>query len=134
MARLIAMLKNGKEVRSKACPEVQAFLWRSRLLAGDTILLPTDNGTLRTDGRSVLSASVDTDSPLTTEQASACMLVEPYVHYRTRCGDTFQYSRLTHDFERAERRPNGAVLWRVDALPDTDWVRAGRDTLAVIES
>lgn len=133
MARLIVTLKNGKQVHSKGCPDMQAFLWRTRLLSGETILLPTDNGTLRTDGRAVSSATVDSDTPLSTEQASACMLVEPHVHYRSTSGDTFQFSRVTHDFERAERRPDGAVYWRVDALPETTWVRAGHDTLALLE-
>lgn len=37
MPKLIATLKNGKQVVSKDCPFIQAIMWRKRLLEGETI-------------------------------------------------------------------------------------------------
>lgn len=129
MPKLIATLKNGKQVVSKDCPFIQAIMWRKRLLEGETIRLPTNNGLMRVDGRSVAFPSVEEYIILETTHAALCMMIEPYVHYKNEKGETYQFSAVTGDFEKATVRPNGAVYWIVDALPDTTWMRLGKDTI-----
>ncbi|TCI26712.1 hypothetical protein EVJ32_04885 [Exiguobacterium sp. SH5S4] len=129
MPKLVVTLKNGKQVESKECPFIQAIMWRTRILKGETIKLPTCDGAIRIDGRSVAFPSVEDYILLETTQAAFCMMLEPYVHYKNEKGQTFQYSEVTGDFEKAERRANTAVYWRVDALPDSTWTRLGKDTI-----
>lgn len=59
MLKLFVSLKNGKQLESKDCPIVQAVMWRTKLHNGETILLPTKNGLMRIDGKSVALLSIE---------------------------------------------------------------------------
>lgn len=128
MVQLVITLKNGKCVTSEVCPLIQAILWRSKLSDRQTVQVPTKNGTYRIDGKTVLSATVDPGHSLTTSEAAACMLVEPFAHYRNEHGDTYQFSRISGEYERAAKRMH-AIHWIPAALPESTWVRTGIDTL-----
>ena len=128
MVQLIITLKNGKCITSAECPLVQAILWRSKLKDNRIIHVPTKNGTYRVDGKTVFSATVDPGHSLTTSEAAACMLVEPHAHYQDEYGDTYQFSLVSGEYERATKRTH-AIHWTPAALPESTWVRTGIDTL-----
>lgn len=95
---------------------------------GETIMLPTKNGLMRVDGRSVAFPSIEEYILLDTSQAASCMMLEPYMHFNNELGETYQYSSLSGDFEKADSHGR-QVVWRVDALSDSTWMRVGRDTI-----
>lgn len=128
MPKLVVSLKNGKQLESKDCPFVQAVMWRTKLQNGETIMLPTKNGLMRVDGKSVAFPSIEEYILLDTSQAASCMMLEPYMHFKNELGETYQYSSLSGDFEKAESRGR-QVIWEVDALPESTWMRVGRDTI-----
>lgn len=128
MDRLTVSLKNGKRIVSSDCPLLQVILWRNKLLDQKTVQVLTDNGQCKIDGRSIRSATIERGGPLSTDEAAACMFAEPYVHYRTGDGRTYQYSLVTDEYEMATRR-TGSLHWAPVALPDDTWTRIGRDTL-----
>ena len=129
MPKLIATLKNGKQVVSDECPYVQAVMWRTRILKGEILNLPTKNGLIRVDGRSVSFAAIDEYILLTTTEAALCMMMEPHVHYKNEKGETFQFSETTGDFEKAEARGQDSVSWKISALPNSTWSRIGKDSI-----
>lgn len=128
MPKLVVSLKNGKQLESKDCPFVQAVMWRTKLQNGETIMLPTKNGLIRVDGKSVAFPSIEEYILLDTSQAALCMMLEPYMHFKNELGETYQFSSLSGDFEKAESRGR-QVFWKVDALPESTWMRVGRDTI-----
>lgn len=127
MDRLNVSLKNGKRLVSSLCPLLQVILWRNKLLDGKTVHLLTDGGTFKVDGRAVLSATIDRGAVLSTDEAAACMLAEPFVHYKTEQG-VFQYSLVSEEYEVATSH-TGPLRWTPAALPEGSWRRLGKDTL-----
>lgn len=125
MAHIEVLLKNGKRVEGNGSV-AQVIQWRGQIGRGETISLPTRNGTYRIDGRAVRGCSCEIGE-LSLGDASAAMMAEPYTHYKTSDG-VYQYSDMSRQFEKAERRL-GVVLWEVAALPDKRYERVGRDSL-----
>lgn len=129
MASLTVLLKNGKSVSAKGAP-AQVIGWRTSLSNGETIQLPTDNGTFRVDGRAVggMACMIEV---MEEGDASAAMMAEPYTHYR--CGrDIFQYSDMSKQFEKVESRV-GMIYWKPTALPEGIYHRIGKDSIITTE-
>lgn len=125
MARIDVLLKNGKRLSAEG-GVAQVIQWRTRLGQGDTVLLPTWNGSLRVDGRAVSGVSCKIGI-LSCGDASAAMMAEPYTHYKNDKG-VFQYSEVSRQFEKASRG-RGVILWEQTSLPEGDYERLGRDSL-----
>lgn len=125
MARIDVLLKNGKRLYADG-GVAQVIQWRSRLVQGETIQLPTWNGTMRVDGRTVRGVSCEIGS-LTEGEASAAMMAEPYTHYRT--GEqVYQYSEMSKRFEKASRH-GGVIIWEETPLAEGVYDRIGRDSV-----
>lgn len=125
MARIDVLLKNGKRLYADG-GVAQVIQWRNRLGQGETIQLPTWNGTMRIDGRAVRGVSCDIGE-LTEGEASAAMMAEPYTHYRSGVV-TYQYSEMSKQFERANRM-SGVITWEETPLPTGRYERVGRDSI-----
>ncbi|MBA4293763.1 hypothetical protein C0431_12445 [bacterium] len=125
MARIDVLLKNGKRLSAEGCVG-QVVQWRSLLGAGETVQIPTWNGTMRVDGRAVKGIACETGD-LDTGEASAAMMAEPYTHYKNE-GKTYQYSEMSKQFEVASKRL-GVIVWDISALPEGTYERIGKDSL-----
>lgn len=126
MKTLQVLMKNRKQIESKPAPYVQLIEWRQQLCHHETIQLPTRNGLIRVDGRTVLTSMIDQDL-FSTEEAASGMRFEPYTHYECN-GNVYQYSLLSRSYERASTRGH-IVLWVEDCLPEGEWKRRGKDSL-----
>lgn len=125
MARIDVLLKNGKRLYAEG-GVAQVIQWRNRIGQGETIQLPTWNGTMRVDGRTVRGVSCEIGN-LTQGEASAAMMAEPYTHYRT--GDrVYQYSEMSKRFEKANRN-SGVIIWDETPLTEGAYERVGRDSV-----
>lgn len=125
MARIDVLLKNGKRLSAEG-GVAQVIQWRKRLGLGESVLLPTWNGTSRVEGRSVSGVSCEIGM-LTCGDASAAMMAEPYTHYRNGKG-VFQYSEISRQFEKANRN-RGVITWEQTPLPEGYYERLGQDSL-----
>lgn len=120
MMRIV--LKNQKEVYCPA-PYIQCLDIRLRLERGETVQVPTRNGTMKVHGRAVAFTELE-DQELTTAEAAAAMILEPYGIYI--CNDeVYQYSVIGMGFEK--------MWWKVDhwhwdvcMLPEGTWKKHKR--------
>lgn len=114
MERLHILLKNGKELRSKEVPYVQAMHWRKSLMHNHTIMFASDNGLKKIEGAWVKSTKLHRDA-WNTEEVAAAMLLFPCMVYECEKG-YYQYSDVSHSYERASKH-KGYWTWTQDALP-----------------
>lgn len=116
------VLKNQKVVETSA-PYIQCVDMKLRLERGECVRVPTDNGVMKVHGRAVAFIELD-DQELTTAEAAAAMILEPYGIYI--CNDeVYQYSEIGMGFEK--------MWWKVDrwhwdvcALPEGLWKKHKR--------